>query len=74
MKRGVYRNRVGAELTVTGPIKSVGKYSMLRGSTIYEAVAVDDLLGNTHYLVTEESLREATYGLVDEFHDELFET
>lgn len=68
--RGVYRNSLGGEIQVQG---RVGKYSGVKigrlgtlGGDISYAEAYDDLLGTTdQYLVTEDSLRNCGYELVE---------
>jgi hypothetical protein len=64
MKPGLYRNELGAELHVQGLSPRIGLFLSL-GDT-YEAVARDSLFGNTWYVVTEKSMAESGYQLVEE--------
>jgi hypothetical protein len=65
---GVYRNRLGAELTVTGPwmpapsrsIFGMPAYPLTLGG-IYNAESPPDVLGTMRYLVTRQSLADAGY-------------
>lgn len=65
LTRGVYRNRVGAELHVLNPVIRVREYRLL-DSDIWEAEAVDPLFGSTDYLVTVHSMNSSGYELVTE--------
>lgn len=68
MKRGKYKNRTGAVLEVTGPvIGGVGGYLTIGG--IWKAESEPGLFGQDDYLVTEESMREAGYELIEEATD-----
>lgn len=65
--RGMYRNRVGAELHVIGYASDrigipIG-YENLGG--IHVAESRDKLLGTTVYLVTAESLKDCGYELIE---------
>ena len=65
---GLYRNSLGAELHVIGYASDrigipIG-YENLGG--IYVAEARDDLFGTVVYLVTEASLKDCGYELVQE--------
>lgn len=62
--RGVWRNRLGAELDVIGyATRERTGFDFLAGD-IALAIAHDDLFGDAHYLVTEASLAAARYELV----------
>jgi len=60
-----YRNRLGAELTVTGTYAPRSGGFRVLSSDIYEAVAYDSLFGNAYYLVTARSMTEAGYEEVE---------
>ena len=68
--RGLYRNSLGAELRVSSAgepwvatLKRAG-FHVLTGD-IAVATSHDDLFGTWHYLVTNASLRECGYELVE---------
>lgn len=63
--RGIWRNRLGAELEVIGyATREQTGFEFLAGD-IALAIAHDDLFGDSHYLVTEASLATAGYKLVE---------
>ncbi len=64
MKRGLYRNTLGAELEVVGYVTNVGRIRTLPG--IFEAVQRDELFGSTTYLVTPQSMVDCGYELIEE--------
>lgn len=66
MKYGLYRNKLGAELLVTQHVMRTSTHLTL--GYIYEAEARDKLFGTTRYLVTEESMRDSGYELIEESH------
>lgn len=62
---GLYRNHVGAELYVVGIAMSLTGVNTI-GGDIAIAESRDELFGRTkEYLVTEKSLREAGYELIE---------
>lgn len=63
MKCGMYRNGAGAELHVTGVALRRDGWITLGG--IYTAEDRDPLFGTTTYLVTEESMRDSGYDLIE---------
>lgn len=65
VKKGLYRNRLGAELHVTGIASILTGYNTLSGD-IAIAESRDELFGTRVYLVTEQSLTSAGYELVKE--------
>lgn len=60
---GLWRNSLGAELRVTGFAPQTSRFRSL-GDTYY-AEASDSLFGTAHYIVTEKSLQEAGYVLIE---------
>jgi hypothetical protein len=64
MKNGLYRNDLGAELHVERFLLNPGGYKTL-GDT-FEAVDRDPLFGKTRYIVTEKSMKECGYELIEE--------
>jgi len=67
---GVYRNDLGAELTVTGlwtPATIIGIYvgAPLTLGGIYKAHTPPHPLGTLHYLVTRQSLADCGYQLTE---------
>lgn len=64
MRIGTYRNHLGAELTVTEPVMEVGYFRTL--GLIWKAEARDTIFGNEHYLVTDESLEQSGYELIED--------
>ena len=61
--RGLYRNKVGAELHVTG-VAMPSEYGTLAGD-ISVAESRDPVFGTSRHLVTEASLAECGYELID---------
>jgi hypothetical protein len=64
VQKGLYRNPLGVELHVTRTATSMSGYNTLAGD-IAIAEARDDLFGMTVYLVTEASLRDCGYELIE---------
>lgn len=64
MKNGMYRNRLGAVLHVTGFALKPGGLCTL-GDTYY-AESRDPLFGTTPYVVTGTSMTDCGYELVEE--------
>lgn len=64
MKRGLYRNTVGAELRVLEPVMAVGRFRSLGG--IYRAEPGDRIFMEPDFLVTQSAMDAAGYELVEE--------
>lgn len=64
--RGLYRNTLDAELHVTQTVMldRLAPFKVLAGD-IAIAEARDDLFGTSYYLVTEASLKDCGYELVE---------
>ncbi len=67
LTRGRYRNKIGGELVVLWPVRTVREFKTL--GSIWEAEAPDSLFGATPYLVTRESLISCGYSLIERTPD-----
>lgn len=68
IQAGVWKNKAGASLRVLWPVMTVREFRSLGG--IWEAEGMEPLFGREAYLVTEDSLADAGYELIEPKGDE----